>query len=411
MADTLLAREGHWQFPVLTGFLEAPILTLDGRVIRDTGYDAASGLYLTTRFDMAPMDEVPAQQAQEAADRLAEIVSTFPFVSESDRAGALAMMMTAVMRRVLPTAPFGAISASTPATGKSLLADVISVIATGRRGSAMALGNEHAELEKRVDAALLDGDPLVVIDNIDRAVRSDVLCQVATQTSKTVRVLGYSRKVESPTNVCWLLTGNNLTVLGDLTRRVVMIALEAEIERPEEREFDRDAIDYAHAVREQAVRDCIAVSLGYIQAGEPGVGVVPYGSFESWDRMVRRPLVWAGFPDPLHRARELREEDHEFLGMRALMEEIERLYGKEGRTAAEIMDAARDTFQRENGAFEPVNPDLHAAMAMLLGDGPRANASALGYKLRSWHGRIIAGRRIGKAPKHGHMVRWRIERA
>lgn len=410
VADTLLAREGGWRFPPLSGFLESPSLTLDGRVISALGYDAPTGLFLASPLRMQAIEKTSPTMGQEAADRLAELISTFPFVDDSHRGAAIAMMMTAILRRVLPTAPFGAISSSTPATGKSLLADVISVVATGRRGAAMALGNDHAELEKRIDAALLDGDALVIIDNVDRAVRSDVLCQIATQTSKTVRVLGYSRKVETPTNICWLMTGNNLTVLGDLTRRIVMIRLESDTENPEERHFARDAVEYAREMRAQAVRDCLSISRGYLQAGAPAIeSLSPYGSFETWDRMVRRPIVWAGFPDPLTGTRDLKDEDHEFVAIRAFMSECIRLFGTEPRTAAQILEKAFDTYDI-HGRIERVNSDLADAIEILVGPRSKATAAALGYRLRSWQGRIVDGMRIAKHHKErNRTVHWVVQ--
>lgn len=46
VADMYLAR-GHWpELRALAGFIEAPTITLDGRIIQAFGYDQETGLYL-----------------------------------------------------------------------------------------------------------------------------------------------------------------------------------------------------------------------------------------------------------------------------------------------------------------------------------------------------------------------------
>ena len=42
------------------------------------------------------------------------------------------------------------------------------------------------------------------------------------------------------TNVLWLITGNNLVFQGDMTTRVVICTMDAGIEHPESRRFERD---------------------------------------------------------------------------------------------------------------------------------------------------------------------------
>ena len=44
VADTYLAREGHWRLPTLLGIVNAPFLRIDGTICDQPGYDAASEL-------------------------------------------------------------------------------------------------------------------------------------------------------------------------------------------------------------------------------------------------------------------------------------------------------------------------------------------------------------------------------
>jgi hypothetical protein len=44
VAQTFLARAGHWRLPVLTGIINCPTLREDGSILEELGYDANTGL-------------------------------------------------------------------------------------------------------------------------------------------------------------------------------------------------------------------------------------------------------------------------------------------------------------------------------------------------------------------------------
>lgn len=420
VAKTLLARAGSWRFPHLTGFCESPTLSPAGRVIADPGYDPDTGLYLVHDLALRPINlerETRKVQAHDAANYLQDLFSTFPFVSDSDRAAAVALLMTCVMRRLLPAAPIGGISASTPRTGKSKLARVIALIARGQYPSILNIGQDETETEKRVDAALLDGDPVVMIDNVSRAIRSDTLCQVSTEPLKDARVLGASKKVRCPTNVAWLVTGNNLTMLGDLAARTMMIHLDAGMERPEERTFDdvpadrRDIEHFALAQRPEALRACLLVAKSYIDAGAPDVGTRRWSDFRDWDRLCRSPLIWAGLADPMAASADLRDEDHEYTAMADLVAAWHAVRGDMPTTAAELYALSREIHSQFQGGHDVVYPDLAEAMGGIVGESPRGGgATALGYKLRSYSGRILGKYRIIKTTQSGKKsAKWSVK--
>jgi putative DNA primase/helicase len=340
---------------------------------------------------------------------LAELFATFPFATPADESAALAIVMTALLRRVLPAAPICCISASTPATGKSLMADCVAVLATGRRASVVAIGKDGEELEKRIDAILLKGDAVACFDNVDRAVKSDVLCQVATQGHKSVRILAQSRIVECPTNVCLMMTGNNLTLLGDLARRSLVSTLDAGMERPEERSFERDAIEYAIEQRPKMIRAALILAKGYLEAGAPDVGATPYGSFETWDRMVRRPLVWAGWPDPLVAAAGMREQDHEVVGMADFLLAWHEALGETPIYAADLLEAIQGRESTYSEGLAPTHRALHDAAEMLFGSTHKLDAQGLAGRLRRWAGRIIGQHRVVRGDRTKRGYPWRVE--
>lgn len=408
VATTLLARVGSWSFPGLVGFCDSPTLDHAGRVVSAPGYDAPSGLYLSHPPAIEPIVTTDRFLAERGVEILSEAVETFPFVTECDRAACLALVLTALLRRVLPSAPIGGVSANTPGTGKSKLVDVVSAISTGRAAAVVGIGSTPEELEKRVDSILIKGDALASFDNVDRPVKSDVLCQVATQGVKSIRVMGLSKIVEAPTNVCLLMTGNNLTLVGDLVRRVVLVNLDAKCERPELRTFARDAVEYVLERRGELIRAALVIAKAYLDAGCPVVDAPPFGSFEAWDRMVRRPLIWAGCPDPLRPAEAMRDQDHELVGMRDLLREWEQLH-RPPITAADLSEAVRSRVPLMGEGWAAEFPGLQDAAIQVMGDLGKWGPRELGYRLRAMAGRLFDGRRVVKADKGRGGVQWLVE--
>lgn len=413
VADIILSREGQWKFPRLTGYSECPCLTPDGRLIAAPGYDVPSGLMILRHpLDPSKILRCPLPDAgREAVKVLRECWSTFPFATPSDEAAAIAAALTAVHRRLLPAAPIVGVSASTPASGKSRLAETFGVLATGRKPAFFTAGHAPEELEKRLDAMLLTGDQVAILDNLDRALKSDALCSATTQSTKSVRVLGASKNIDCPTNTALILTGNNLTLLGDLQRRTLLIQLDAGCERPEERTFARDPIAYTRTHRAALLHAALTLPLAYFAAGCPDVEASPYGGFEAWDALVRRPLMWAGMPDPLAAAVSMREEDHELVGMRALLPAWWELWGPEPVSPSKILDHARDADNPSSPVLSGPSAELVEALRGIMGEGMgKMNVKSLGWKFRTWQGRILGGYRLTRAPRSSGGVRYCLRR-
>jgi putative DNA primase/helicase len=226
--------------------------------------------------------------------------------------------------------------------------------------------------------------------------------------------------VEAPTNISLLMTGNNLTLLGDLVRRTVVCNLDAGMERPELREFSRNAVAHVAARRGPGVRAALTLVKGYLDAGCPrvldarGQRVPPFGSFELWDQMVRLPLMWAGWPDPLQPAESMREQDHEFAGMLDFMQALLAATDGKALTTGEIIGLMRERqpnyAEREDGWRWPA---LHEAGEAVFGADKTWEAALLGRRFRAWKRRILGGLRLVEVPSLGRRNGryWSVERA
>jgi len=411
-AKAYLAR-GSWpEIPELSGFVECPTLTPDGRVVDVPGYDTDTGLFAAwseISGYVSPPRAPSMRDAADAADALAKVVATFPFVSPADQSAALAGMILAICRRSLLAAPMLCVTAPTPGTGKTLLTDTISLLATGRRAAVMAMGHDEKEADARLVGVLLAGDAMVNIDNVERPLGGDLLCQVLTSPVAKTRPLGASKMQDVPTCTIIAATGNNLSVTGDLKRRVVMIRMDAKLERPELRsDFPVEPhLDMVLRLRGPLIKAALTIPLAYLAAGAPAVGTSPLGGFEEWDRLVRRPLVWLGLADPMDATSQLRAEDPDLEALQALLTAWSDLFAGDARTAADVI---REGMAVGEGMdlSAPTHPALREAL-MLISGGRQPTARSLGYWLRARKDRVVSGMRFVVLPQDRNGVaRWMV---
>lgn len=401
VAQTLDAR-GVWpRLRTLAGVIEAPTLRPDGTVLDSPGYDAATGLALDPRgVDFPPVPDRPSRdEAVAALGVLAELIEGFPFIEDSDRAAAVSAILTALVRRSLPSAPLHAFRAPTMRSGKSLLADVVSLIATGRPVAVMTQCETQEEERKRIFATLLEGVPIVSIDNCERPLGGATLCAVLTQTELRDRLLGVSRLATVPTTAAILATGNNLVIAGDLVTRVVVCDIDPRCERPEERRFDRDLYRYVPEHRGDLVAAGLTVMRAYAAAGWPEQDVPRWGGFDAWSRMVRSAIVWAGMADPTLGRRRIEDGDPVRKHLGALLAAWHLEIGREGVTVAEALAWAKET----------TDSALMASLLDVAGRKGEVNTRSLSTYLERYERRVVGGLRIERTDMRRGRVVWRVE--
>jgi hypothetical protein len=185
----------------------------------------------------------------------------------------------------------------------------MSTVAFRNPPHAVTAGGSREELEKRIAAELIAGRPVVFLDNLNSmSVNSDQLASVITERPARVRVLGKSETVSLNSSALIILTGNGLNVSEDLARRFLYIELDPRTEDPEAREFKGDLLAEAQARRPELLAALLTIwRWGRRQAGLPQGR--PIGSFDTWSRWVRDPLVALGCQDPADRIREAKQHD------------------------------------------------------------------------------------------------------
>ncbi|SDD05929.1 hypothetical protein [Aquimonas voraii] len=335
-----LSRVGRWRFPPVRALAFVPVVHPDGTIVRE-GYDPVSRAVVCSSEDWGPIPTKPTRAEAEAALLpLRALVGGFAFVDPSDEAVAIAGMLTAVLRPSLSTAPGIVVTAPVRGSGKSKMADTFATLATGRPAAAMSWPVKEEEAEKRLGAALLAGDPVLNIDNLDCPLRSSALNSAMTQPEVSIRVLGSSFMPRVPVAALITCTGNNAQIQGDLTRRFLVCHIDPGVERPETREFKFCPVVRARQERVSLVRALLTIAMWgrTVEAQRP-----PLGSFEEWSRRVRDPLIALGLADPCACLDILHREDPEREAAVEVLTEWRRAFGDRAVTVADaIVEAGRD---------------------------------------------------------------------
>ncbi len=383
VAEAIMSRSGRWPFPVLRGVVACPTLRADGSLMLAPGYDIASGYYLNHGLAVRVPENPTKEEAQKAFTLLADLLAGFSFVDSVDHAVALALVLTAVARPSLDTAPLFSITAPVRGSGKSTLMDIAAVVATGRRSAVLSATADRNELEKRLIGCLLSGDGIINLDNVNGVLRSDLLCQATTAEAVKVRPLGSSDQAEVPNSALWACNGNNITVASDLARRTLLCRLDPGMERPEERVFAFDPVARARKHRADYVAAALTVLRAYIAAGRPGIDLHPFGSFERWSGLVRSALVWLGAVDPCDSREAVLEDAPEAAMLRSLLSAWWERFGRTPRTVKEIVRAGEDD-----------DSPLGDVLQDIAGEGRGINGKRLGRWLRRQAGRIVNGMKL-----------------
>lgn len=409
-----VAARGDWPgVRHLIGVVSFPTLRADGSILSTAGYDPRTGLYLHWPADALSIAEFPSQaDAQAAAAELLDVVADFPFQHDMHRAAWLAALLTPLARPAFSgPAPLFLVDANIRAAGKGLLLEVISRIVTGNPFPVISYpaGSKDGEeeLRKKITTLLMYGDRIALFDNLTGGFGDGTLDRCLTSTEWQDRQLGANRQFRGPVDTTFYATGNNVSIRADTARRVCHIRLESPEERPEERSDLRrpNLVGWVIDQRARLLAAALTILRAFHQAGRPDHQLKPWGSFESWSRLVRNAVVWCGLPDPGETRQAVQEQaDDTGRGLRLLIRALDLIDADHrGLTAAEIVGAAYD----ENSPHSPeVKEMLIGALDLLIA---KPDGRKLGYKLRHLRRRVVEGRFIDLAGQDGGANRWVVK--
>ena len=390
-----LVKLKSWQFPEVVGIVGAPTMRPDGSILSKVGYDPATRLWSNCDIELPPIAEKPTRaQAEQALQLLRELLSGFPFVSQVDRAVALAAFLSAVLRGAFDLLPLFAILAHESGTGKSYLVDLIAVLVTGRQCPVITGSKSAEEMEKRLGSLLLEGSSMNSLDNLAHDIEGELLAQMVTQTLIKTRVLGKSEMPECEYHGLLFATGNNIRAVGDMVRRTLESHLDAKTERPEQRKFEFDPIKRVLDDRGAYIAAAITISLAYRVATSKPTNVPPLVGFDGWSKAVREPLIWLGEKDPVASMEAARVADPQRAAAHGLVRHWEKCIGTGVAVTARAVIATGN-----EAGFPKFRAFLIEHAGTMKGD--QIDPVRLGKWLHKEHGRVYGGFRIDIVPHKG----------
>jgi hypothetical protein len=415
----------------IVGVVETPTLRPDGVVVQTPGYDPFTRYLYMPSETFPPVTDENATQAHArwSFEFLSEIFADFPYVNEAHRSVPVAAILTLVARpAIVGSIPAFLFDASTRGSGKTLQTDAIATVTTGRGAPRMNYTVDEVELEKILAGYALKGSTFICLDNVPamRPFGGGCMDRVITARDEVdLRVLGATKVLTLPWRALIMATGNNISLYGDTSRRVLMARLEPTEENPEHRtKFKHDdLLEWVRVQRPRLVSAALLMLRAYWRAGRPDMGAVRWGSFEEWSRLIPNAIRFAGGADPMGARPESEEEvDNELRSIRCFISRTRELIGDEYFRISSVIDMLYRSERKRNEYGDLVDSneyfqDLRDAVETIVGrkglkyEGKTSipDPVELGRRLSAFRGRVIGNLRLTSKSGGGGIMRWKIE--
>ena len=401
MTSILAHPESVVGLPPLGGVVMSPVLSAGGVLETGQGYLRSAQLYCQPpEGQLALALPEPTREAVDQAlgDLFGFLLDGFPFVDDASRAHTLAAILLPFLRPYIqgPT-PLHLINASTPATGKSLLAEVIGTFSAPGNIVPTPAPSSEDEWRKKITAALRGGPPFFWIDNLEGKVQSESLCVALTGTQWSDRQLGASTELRLPIFCTWLATANNARLHKDVVSRSVLIYLDAGMEHPEERR-DFKVKNPVAEVRQNRARwlDAVFVLIRHwLDQGAPTTTGKGTSRFPAWSSTLGGLLECLGVPGFLGNVTELAQgADPEHEAWRAFVEAWGHRYG------TQPVKASHELYDLAFGAADyDGKPTTEGILTEYLDAENRPKRTArLGIALKSRRGRVYGAWKLMSQP-------------
>jgi hypothetical protein len=410
LIGALLAR-GTWPIPSLVSISETPIFRPDGSISQTPGYDEATGYYYAPSCKYPEIPNTPDQQdACRSLQVLEDLFVDFPHVSRAHKLIPIAAILTILARAAIDgSVPGFVLDASTRGSGKTLQADVVSLVTLGRDAARLTYPESDEELEKVLGGYAIAGSRMILIDNITRTFGGGPLDKVLTaRRDVELRILGASEIRRVPWCAVMMASGNNVMLGEDTIRRVLISRLESELDSPETRVgFKHDPLDaFVRKNRAPCVAHALQILRAYAVAGFPSQPIVPrWGSFEAWTNIVAGAIAFASVNDAhpngvsILDCKPTIEErgDESIAALGAILASLPRLSAGEPIKIKNALYALYPDHDPHDGPLQPDGfDDLREAFEAIATPryGQKPDARILANRLRRYLARPMNGRKL-----------------
>jgi putative DNA primase/helicase len=395
-----LLELGNWTvLRPLDAVARSPFVRTDGSICDVRGYDRRARVLYVPSAAYPGIPAVPDQDSARAAlGRIRRVFHQFPWKEPASESAFVSHILTEAARLAIDTCPMFFYTAPSAGAGKTTLSRVPSAIVHGSLPAIRSWVSDGDELRKVLFAALLAGDRSLLFDNVPSGfkTRAAELCGFITTDFYSGRKLGESKSYEVPNKAVLSATGNNITPVGDMARRSIVIRLVPTQNQADRRFEIEEPLMYVMANRPQLLVDALTIIKAYHGLAQKPEMPAPFSSFVQWSHTVREPLIWLGLADPCDTKN---ETDDETQSLGAVFEALAGHFGDREFTSNDLA--------RMVGGLLDTNGDLLTALQQSGCSDPTSPAK-VGYWLRNERDKISDGWQLVNRTAGGHTVRWKF---
>ncbi len=394
------------RFTELVQVQRAPFVRRDGSICTVPGYDRDSRtlLVLDAGLEGLEIPEEPTRtQLGDALDFIrAEWLGDFPFPTPADKANALALILTPLVRGLADVVPVAVVNGLQMGVGKNKFANCVSLVATGQTATPLGYNQDNEEQRKVMTSVFRTGQTLFVWDEC-HVLTGEHFARAVTSHTYSDRILGGSVMAEYPNVATWVTLGNGVQVQNDMARRVYEIAMRTDRPNPQDRrssEFRHPDIEgWTAQNRAEILAALLTLVRAWFVQGCPGPeGGTSFGSFERWEKVIGGIFRVSGVPGFLGNMKEFRSDSDFNRAMWQLhLEGLADFFGGREFTTKEVQEwLARNEHAEAPPGF--LDPSI-VGFARNLG-------MAYQRQRERWYGSVRLVRAEGTG--HGKVAKWSI---
>jgi hypothetical protein len=368
------------KLPKARGIMTAPVVLLDGTLLAPDGYHPPTRLIFMIDPALRSYLPRPEECTQEEAakslqfltdDWLCDVAATF-----EGKCAAIAYSITIIERTMFDKRPMWLGDAPSRGGGKTTLAVMLNLVATGRWPSAVAYSPNPEERRKAMMSVLIAGPEAVMWDNVKAGtvISCSSFERASTNPIYSDRELSKTNNLEAYAYPPQMVNGNNISGGGEVASRTIKITLDAKRPDPEKRAFKHpDPIGWTLDHRGEILRH-FYILLVANQAAKPGSNEQNKTRFPDWWRAVGAALEHAA--ETLveqQKERPARERTAAKIDFARIIAEAEQ-DNADNRDHACVLAALRDTYGTDWFTSAMVSAALKADAEQARVDADKAKA-------------------------------------
>ena len=404
----LLEEARFKHIPELKGIVRQPYFRdIDGELVTTPGYDPESKLYGIFDPGEFVRKDPTREEAEISLKLLRDLLSEFSFASPDDEAIALNAIFTAAVRSFLDLAPGFHVHASTIASGKSYLCELISLFSSGGSSEKVTYPKTSDEATKMLLSLFLTNPASIEFDDMDGGWKPhSIIKQMFTSPTVTGRILGVSKTAKVATRSLILGSGNNVKPERDLLRRVLTIHLDPKVETPATIKYANNPVATLKAHRGEYVMAVINIIESWQKAERPRTDMVEIASYNGlWTEYCRQPLAWLGISDP---AKVMIEQINLDPDKEALGELLRTWFNSFGNTPTTVRKAVDSISEYGKVGQADFREELDEALQELpVMERDNVNKKKLGWFLSKNENKIVDGLKFIKTRADGRTA-WMV---